>query len=197
MKGTIICKFHNSGNGSFINYGKSVRLKLETDEKFGVLDLSNMALIVADFKRLFLLATVLCFVANTVTHGFSMPKRIIGGNTVRYGETPFLVSLQLLNASSRTSRHFCGASLLFDQFLLTAAHCVADLTDQLENVKAYLGTIRGRVTELSHENHTHTEDSDAYKLTAEETIAAILEGRQEQSEVDLLLNEKRQLSGMT
>ena len=42
---------------------------------------------------------------------------IVGGRPANDGEVPHQVSLQ-------RSSHFCGGSIISDQFIVTAAHCV-------------------------------------------------------------------------
>uniref|UniRef100_A0A3Q3WMW3 Peptidase S1 domain-containing protein n=1 Tax=Mola mola TaxID=94237 RepID=A0A3Q3WMW3_MOLML len=49
-------------------------------------------------------------------HG-SLPNQIIGGDDASPGEWPWQVTLQL------DSNHFCGGSLISDQWVLTAAQC--------------------------------------------------------------------------
>lgn len=44
--------------------------------------------------------------------------RIVGGEAAKFGEFPFMVSLL------KRSQHFCGASLVSERFLITAAHCL-------------------------------------------------------------------------
>ncbi|KAJ8256637.1 hypothetical protein COCON_G00187890 [Conger conger] len=48
-------------------------------------------------------------------------QRIVGGTNAEEGEWPWQVSLHIKN-----SGHVCGASLINDRWLVTAAHCVQD-----------------------------------------------------------------------
>ncbi len=57
--------------------------------------------------------------------------RIIGGENATSGTYPWVVSLQ-----SSDGQHFCGGSLIDQQFVLTAAHCVED--EQAANMKAVI-----------------------------------------------------------
>lgn len=52
----------------------------------------------------------------------SATKRIVGGESSRYGEWPWLVTMQLSKNGS-DHEHLCGGTLIDQQWVLTAAHC--------------------------------------------------------------------------
>merc|ERR1711931_556155 len=50
-------------------------------------------------------------------------ERIVGGEEAQDGEFPFQVSLRTIGALGST--HFCGGSIISDQWIMTASHCCA------------------------------------------------------------------------
>ncbi|KAG7197992.1 hypothetical protein KM043_016217 [Ampulex compressa] len=64
--------------------------------------------------------------------------RIVNGEDAQPGERPFQISLQ----TQLDSRHFCGGSILNKNYVITAAHCVANKPSS--SIKVVAGTINLR-----------------------------------------------------
>lgn len=60
-------------------------------------------------------------------------QRIVGGVDAKDGEFPYQVSLQ------RKGKHFCGGSIISENVILTAAHCIQE--QKVYNIKVLVGTI--------------------------------------------------------
>ena len=69
---------------------------------------------------------LILLVGMVLLHGVSAAEtniqtRIVGGTASDPAEWPWMV---LLSTTSSTSNFFCGASLISEQWVMTAAHCV-------------------------------------------------------------------------
>ncbi|XP_012529670.2 chymotrypsin-2 [Monomorium pharaonis] len=69
---------------------------------------------------------ILCLLSFLIfSHAGVLPlfdNRIVNGEDTKLGEIPYQVSLQ----TEYSSFHFCGGSILNDNYVITAAHCVDD-----------------------------------------------------------------------
>lgn len=50
-------------------------------------------------------------------------KRIVGGESARTGEWPWLATLRIKMNKTSPFEHLCGATLIQNQWLVSAAHC--------------------------------------------------------------------------
>lgn len=55
-------------------------------------------------------------------------SRIINGYEANYGSQPWIVSIRTVTSSGILSQHVCGGSIITDQHVLTAAHCLDNLS---------------------------------------------------------------------
>jgi secreted trypsin-like serine protease len=76
--------------------------------------------------------------------------QIIGGQPVEEGQYPWLVGLGSPGEGTAYERQFCGGSVIAEDIVLTAAHCVEDVTDP-EELVVFSGAI-----DLDSEDVTET-----------------------------------------
>ncbi|XP_076179604.1 chymotrypsin-2 [Ptiloglossa arizonensis] len=75
---------------------------------------------------------------------YKFDPRIVNGETVKLGEIPYQVSLQ----TKGSEYHFCGGSVLNENYILTAAHCVSGQSYPIEIV---VGTVNLSIRTSVHQ----------------------------------------------
>ncbi|XP_045398494.1 neutrophil elastase [Lemur catta] len=84
------------------------------------------------------LAMVTSVLLALLLGGPALASKIVGGRPARPHSRPFMVSLQ------RRGGHFCGATLIAPNFVMSAAHCVNGMNFQLVQVVLGAHNLRRR-----------------------------------------------------
>eukprot|EP00079_Xenopus_tropicalis_P032680 XP_017946451.1 PREDICTED: acrosin-like [Xenopus tropicalis] len=66
-------------------------------------------------------------------------SRIVGGVNSQPGAWPWLVSIQAWRGSDYGYGHFCGGTILNNQWILTAAHCLIDYKTTFDTIRVVIG----------------------------------------------------------
>lgn len=89
-----------------------------------------------------LLVLILTFGYLVVNNAFQIQPRIVNGSKANVSQFPYFAHLIIQTSQNDTDSKpiikGCGATLISDEWLLTAAHCIS----QGEKLNAFLGTIR-------------------------------------------------------
>lgn len=80
------------------------------------------------------LGLLVCVAFASCAKAPDIDSYIIGGQTARPNQFPFVVSLRTLE-----NFHFCGAGILSDRWLMSAAHCMQEDRAEARNVIAVIG----------------------------------------------------------
>ncbi|XP_062557098.1 CLIP domain-containing serine protease B9 [Armigeres subalbatus] len=80
-------------------------------------------------------------VINDALCGLSVNTRIIGGETEIPGQFPWIARLAYRNRTSGRITYRCAGSLITNRHVITVAHCVTNLIDELQLVNVRLGDL--------------------------------------------------------
>ncbi|XP_035774276.1 serine protease 7-like [Anopheles albimanus] len=78
---------------------------------------------------------------NAPLCGLSVNTRIIGGESEVPGQFPWMARLAYRNRTSGRVTYRCAGSLITNRHVITVAHCVTNLIDELEIVSVRLGDL--------------------------------------------------------
>ncbi|XP_061497101.1 CLIP domain-containing serine protease B9 [Anopheles gambiae] len=78
---------------------------------------------------------------NAPLCGLSVNTRIIGGETEVPGQFPWMARLAYRNQTSGRVTYRCAGSLITNRHVITVAHCVTNLIDELQLVSIRLGDL--------------------------------------------------------
>ncbi|XP_055541343.1 CLIP domain-containing serine protease B9 [Wyeomyia smithii] len=80
-------------------------------------------------------------IINDALCGLSVNTRIIGGEAEIPGQFPWMARLAYRNRTSGRVTYRCAGSLITSRHVITVAHCVTNLIDELELVSVRLGDL--------------------------------------------------------
>ncbi|XP_031619828.1 melanization protease 1 [Contarinia nasturtii] len=100
---------------------------------------------------------------NADNCGISIQQRIIGGDDAVPGQFPWMARLAYRNRTSQLVSYRCSGSVISKKYILTAAHCVSNLVDDLELIYVRLGELDSR-SNLCDNNRNLCNEPQDYEI---------------------------------
>ncbi|XP_037030663.1 spaetzle-processing enzyme [Bradysia coprophila] len=85
---------------------------------------------------------------NSEFCGISVNTRIIGGEDAGPGQFPWMARLAYRNKTSGLVSYRCAGTIISDNYVVTASHCVTNLIDELELVLVRLGELDEKTSNI-------------------------------------------------
>lgn len=96
------------------------------------------------FKRITIYSIFLLYASIIGVRSFQLQPRIYGGNAVEAGRYPYQASVRKLHRlgdGNVQSQHFCGGAVIGARWILTAAHCLGNITLESDESQSILADV--------------------------------------------------------
>jgi secreted trypsin-like serine protease len=125
------------------------------------------------------------FIGREAAARLKVAPRIVGGNIAAPGRWPFQAALVAAHIADNSHAQYCGASVIHERFILTAAHCVEFLfhRSQIEVLTNTLslasGGIRHEIEKIRMHSHwaPDTANNDVAVIKLKDKVTGISAGK--------------------
>lgn len=155
--------------------GQLSKFKSDNDKPIKDVDMVRNYFSATITMKVIILISLFCvtIVAANFHNDEFMESRIIGGKKAVKGQFPYQVSLREIISR----RHFCGASIITDRFILTAAHCTTSMHSLPSLIVAVVGAIHRHIDGVTMKIDAIVRHKGFNKRTIEHDISLIRTAR--------------------